>query len=309
MNRLPQQKLKIEHLAGLGVAILAVSTASIMIRFAQATFSSLTIAAFRLGIASLALAPFYLKKKKRNLQPLSINDAIILMFSGVLLAAHFASWIKSLEMTNVISSVVLGTTTPIWVSLLSFILLNEKLKSIFYAGLLVSLTGVIVISLSDMCDIYQFKVTCEVNSPHIFSSDSAKGNLLALTGAFCAAGYILCGKKLRLKLTNLSYIFPVYVIASLLLIFGILILEEFPIRIIQLNFIWIVLIAIIPQLVGHSLINWSLGHFPASYVSLALLGEPVGSALLALIFLGDKPMMLQILGSIMVLLGIIIASR
>jgi drug/metabolite transporter (DMT)-like permease len=210
-------------------------------------------------------------------------------------------------MTNVISSVVLVTTTPIWVSLISFFIFQERLNKLFYLGLVIAMTGVVIISAGEG---YSFMACMDAapSNPCLTSSNLG-GNLLALTGAICAAGYILCGKMVRIKLDNLSYIFSVYLIASVVLITAALLFTSEKIMILRPEFGWVVLVAVIPQLIGHSLINWSLGHLPASYVSLSLLGEPVGSALLALVFLREQPSTLQFTGAFVIMLGLFIATK
>jgi drug/metabolite transporter (DMT)-like permease len=292
---------------GLAIAIAAVSSASIMIRFAQRDFPTLFIASARLGIACLLLFPFFIRKDKSAFQSLTKRDFLTLGGAGLFLALHFASWIQSLEMTNVISSVVLVTTTPIWVSLISFFIFQERLNKLFYLGLVIAMTGVVIISAGEG---YSFMACMDAapSNPCLTSSNLG-GNLLALTGAICAAGYILCGKMVRIKLDNLSYIFSVYLIASVVLITAALLFTSEKIMILRPEFGWVVLVAVIPQLIGHSLINWSLGHLPASYVSLSLLGEPVGSALLALVFLREQPSTLQFTGAFVIMLGLFIATK
>jgi drug/metabolite transporter (DMT)-like permease len=289
------------------IAITAVSSASILIRFAQRDFPSLFIAAARLSIASLLLFPFFIKQVKSAFQKLGKRDYFFLGAAGLFLALHFASWIQSLEMTNVISSVVLVTTTPIWVSLISFFMFGERLNKLFYIGLVIAIAGVAIISSADG---FSFFACMDVSTgKSCFSSSILAGNLLAIAGAICAAGYILCGKMVREKLNNLSYIFSVYLIASVFLVTAVLLFTREPIRIFRPEFGWVILVALIPQLIGHSLINWSLGHLPASYVSLSLLGEPVGSALLALVFLREQPSAMQFAGAIVIVLGLIIAAQ
>lgn len=306
-NQRDKSSLHLNPIYGLAIAIGAVSSASIFIRFAQRDFPSLFIAAARLGIASLLLLPFFLRQDKTAFRNLVKKDFLFLGAAGLFLALHFASWIQSLEMTHVISSVVLVTTTPIWVSLISFFIFRERLNTVFYIGLVIAMAGVVVISSGDGFSL----IPCmNVSSGKpCFSGTVITGNLLAIAGAICAAGYILCGKMVREKLNNLNYIFSVYLIASLVLLTVFMFLNKKPIEILRPEIGWVILVAIIPQLVGHSLINWSLGHLPASYVSLSLLGEPVGSTILALIFLREQPSVTQFTGAIVIVLGLLIATQ
>jgi len=110
---------------GLGVGVLASSTAAIFILFAQhAGAPSIVIAAYRLTIASLILAPLALTRYRSELGGLRRSQWVLVLLSGTFLAVHFASWITSLEYTSVASSVVLVSTTPLWVALLSPLVLR-----------------------------------------------------------------------------------------------------------------------------------------------------------------------------------------
>src|SRR5512135_675776 len=103
---------------GLVIGILAASSASIFIRFAQQDAPSLIIAAYRLTLATLILAPFALSKKRQELMMLGWRRAGLILISGVFLGLHFATWITSLRYTSVPSSAVLVSTSPLWVALL-----------------------------------------------------------------------------------------------------------------------------------------------------------------------------------------------
>ena len=134
------------------IAILAVSTASIFIRFAQNDgVPSLVIAALRLTFATLILAPLALSKHREELKRLTLNEILLGGFSGIFLALHFATWISSLEYTSVASSVVFVSTGPLWVALLAPMLLKEHLARTAIIGLGLALAGGTIIGLSDAC--------------------------------------------------------------------------------------------------------------------------------------------------------------
>ena len=133
------------------IAILAVSTASIFIRFAQTDAPSLVIAALRLTFASAALAPIALTRHRAELQRLTRRELLLGLLSGLFLAVHFATWISSLEYTTVASSVVFVSTGPLWVALLSPFVLREPLTRPVLIGMSLALIGGIVVALSDAC--------------------------------------------------------------------------------------------------------------------------------------------------------------
>lgn len=136
-----------------------------------------------------------------------------------------------------------------------------------------------------------------------------KGNLLALTGAFLSAGYLMVGRKIRDELHLTTYIFIVYSVAAVTLLLLVLVSGQKLTGYSPVQYIWLLALALIPQLIGHSAFNWALKYLSAAYVSIALLGEPVGTIILAYFFLREHPTWLEILGGILILLGIGLATQ
>jgi drug/metabolite transporter (DMT)-like permease len=134
-----------------------------------------------------------------------------------------------------------------------------------------------------------------------------QGNLLALLGALCAAGYVVIGRILRRQLSTGSYALSVYSIAGAALVVFAVVSQEQSMRINLNELKWLILLALIPQVIGHSLINWSLGIMPAYYVAISLLGEPIGSTILAIFILKEIPTISEIISAGIILLGIFIA--
>src|SRR5512137_512664 len=148
-----QKRAPISPVVAILLGILAVSTASIFIRFAQKEATSLVIAAWRLTVASLILIPVAASTHKRELTSLKRNDLLLALLSGVFLAIHFATWITSLQYTTVASSVVLVSTIPLWVALLSPFTIKEPIRTMVLVGLVFTLVGGIAVGLSDTCTI------------------------------------------------------------------------------------------------------------------------------------------------------------
>jgi len=289
------------------IAISAISTASILIRVAQVNLSTIVIATWRLVLSSIILLPIQFRKKIKETQKLNSFSFSIALLSGILLGLHFLSWIYSLSLTSVASSVVLVTTTPIWVALLSPFFLNESVNKKFFLGLVISIIGIVLITYGPMLsnqDIFRLNPRSLVN---IFIY--ASGNFFALLGAFSAAGYMIAGRFLREKLSTISYISLVYSIAAVFLVFISIYLHAPLFRVNISGAVLLLLIALIPQVVGHSLINAALGSLPAALVSIAIMGEPVGSTVLALIFLHEAPSAAEWVGFIVILVGIYFSAK
>jgi drug/metabolite transporter (DMT)-like permease len=294
---------------GLFIGILAASTASIFIRLAQGEgVPSLVIAAARLTIASLVLAPFALTRYRSELRSLTRREWIPGLLSGLFLAFHFASWITSLQYTTVASSVVLVTTTPLWVALLSPLVLREKITPMILVGMLLALLGGGIVAVSDSCTLSAGKLICPPMSEFLRGS-AFLGNFLAVFGAWMAAGYILIGRRVRAKMSLIPYIFVVYGMAAVVLVAIMFCMGKSPVGYSPVAYLWFVLLALIPQLLGHTSFNWALGYLPASFVSVILLGEPIGSTILAILILGEMPGWIKIGGAVLILAGIYLAAR
>ncbi len=289
--------------------ILAVSTASIFIRFAQQDAPSLVIAASRLTLASLALAPFALLRHRGEMRRLTKTELALGLLSGFFLALHFATWISSLEFTTIASSVVMVSTTPLWVALLSPLVLKESLTRSLIIGMVLTLIGGTIVGLSDAC---QWTGSGGLACPPLgefVKGQAFLGNFLALAGAWMAAGYLLVGRRMRAKLSLIPYIFIVYGMAGLVLIVIMLAAGESPFGYQPITYLWLLALALIPQLLGHSTFNWALRYLPASFVAVTLLGEPIGSTILAYFLLREAPTPLKLAGAACILAGIYIASR
>jgi drug/metabolite transporter (DMT)-like permease len=307
MNSADKKRPVFSPVLAIFIAILAVSTASLFIRFAQNEVPSLVIAAYRLSLAAIITGIITLPKYFNEIHQLKRNQVFQTFLSGFFLAFHFAAWITSLEFTSVTSSVVLVTTTPIWVALLSPLILKEKINRRMGFYLLIALLGSIVVTFSKSCTFINGSLACT-----IFSSSKGNnnllGNVLALLGAFLAAGYVISGRNLRKTINLWPYTLLVYSIASVVLLL-LCFLFKYPLFGFSFqSFIWLILLAIVPQIFGHTTLNWVLGFIPAAFVSIALLGEPVGSSILAWLFLKEPPSLIETLGGILILLGIILSS-
>ena len=287
--------------------ILTVSTASIFIRYAQADVSSIVIAAGRLSIAGVILAVIVALRYRDEMRILTRRELILALISGFFLSLHFASWITSLEYTTVASSVVMVSTSPLWVALLAPLTIKEPVKRVVLIGMGLALLGGTIVGLSDSCLPAGGGFQCPPISDFI-AGEAFLGDMLALAGALTGAGYLLIGRHLREKISLIPYIFLVYGVAAIFLLIFMFSagqsLVGHPARV----YLWLLLLALVPQLLGHSTFNWALRYLSAAYVSITLLGEPVGSAILAYFLLGEVPSVMMVFGAILILVGIWIAG-
>lgn len=281
-------------LLSLSTGIVAIAFASILIRFAQAEdVPTLSIAAWRLIFASLVLLPYAWVTHRDEIRDLSRRELGLLAASGVFLGLHFATWIASLGYTSVASSVVLVSMGPLFVGLGSWIFLNERPTAQLALGILMAAVGSIVISWGDFGQ----------------GHDQLLGDLLALAGAVMVAGYFMIGRKVRARRSLTAYIAPVYGGAMLTLIVIVLVGRQPMFGFSLTAYGWMLALGLVPQLIGHSTLNWALRHLSATYVSIVTLAEPLGSGILAYIVLGEAVSWLTAAGGALILVGIYVASR
>ena len=299
---------RIPPMVGLTFGILSASTAAIFIRFALEYAPPLVIAAYRLGLAVLLLTPIVVILRRNDFKKITGRGLFLMILSGIFLAIHFASWITSLSFTSVASSVVLVTSVPLWVALFSPFTTHERMQKVTKIGMVIALFGAMIIGISDSCSLVNMNITCPPISEFV-RGKAFIGDLLALLGAIMAACYLLVGRTMRDRTSLISYIYIVYGVAAILLILMVVLLKQPLTGYSPIAFLWFFLLALIPQLLGHSSFNWALRYLSAGVVSIALLGEPIGSTILAFLILNEKPTILKIIGGGIILTGIVIASR
>lgn len=271
--------------------VLAVSTGAIFVRLAAGA-PALVIAAYRVGLASAVIVPLAWFKARGELLALSRRDLVLAGLSGFFLALHFATWISSLSFTSVANSVVLVNTNPLWVGLFTPLVTGERIRPAVAGGILLSVAGGVIIGFGDFAT----------------GGNALLGDLLALGGSVCAAVYLLLGRNLRRRLSLLAYICVCYTSAAAILWLLVLALglpvTGFP----DSTYLSLWAMALIPQLIGHSSYNWALKWFSTSFIAVSLLGEPVGSTLMAYFLFGEGLTAAKIGGGALILTAIIWAA-
>jgi len=288
---MPTMPHKHQAIFVLGIGLIAISFASIFIKLCDAP--SLVIAAYRLTIASAFYIGFTRIRYGQILSVYSKPQLKIVLLSGIFLTIHFATWITSLKLTSVASSVVLVQSAPIFVAIGSFIFLREKPSKLTLLGILIALIGSIIISAIDFS----------------LDKNSFIGNMLAVAGAIGAAGYLLAGRKLRSSIDTFRYVTVVYSVTAIWLLLIVLVSGNSFVGYTSKTYLLLFAIAMIPQVIGHTTINWALKYFSATAMAVIILGEPIGASILALIILGENLSILKIVGGVIILMGVLITLR
>lgn len=282
-------------MAALTVAVIAVSTSAILVRWSTAPSS--VVAFYRVLFTTVLLAPLVVTRHAGSLTDLSARDLLVAGATGVALAVHFAAWFESLDWTSVAASATLVQAQPLFVAIGAWAILDERITTKIAGGILVAVAGMAVMSLGD------FLGGTAVGPRPLY------GNALAILGALMMAVYVLAGRSLRQRLPLLPYVTVVYVAAAVTLLVyvvgqGIPLGGYAPRE-------WVLFLAMAagPGVFGHTVLNWALAHVESSVVSVSLLGEPLGSAILALLLLSEVPTPWTVVGGAIVLAGIIVTVR
>ena len=273
------------------IGVLSVSFAAVFIRLADAP--PLVIAAYRLGIASVILIPFASMRFGKTLKKLSRSDILLVLLSGVFIALHFALWITSLSYTSIASSVVLVTSHPVFVAVISYFLWRERLNRLAVLGIIVALVGVVFINYSGF----------SLHPQALF------GDLLALLAAFFMGAYLVIGRQLRARINIWHYLAVIYACAAIILLLAAVISGQSLVGYSSTTYTMLILLALVPQLIGHSSLNVAVRMMPVILVSVAILGEPVLATALGYFILGEWATTGEIVGGLLTLAGIFIVMR
>ena len=273
------------------IGVLSVSFAAIFIRLAEAP--PLVIAAYRLSLAAAVLIPVASVKSTRGQSRLSRRDMLLMLLSSVFIALHFALWITSLSYTSIASSVILVTSHPAFVAVVSYFLWGERLGRLTIGGIVLALIGVVVINYGAFS----------------FGSRAIVGDLLALIAGLAMGGYLIIGGQLRERIGILNYLTAIYSGAAIILLAATVLAGYSLFGYSPNTYLMLILLALVPQLVGHSSLNLAVRLIPVTFVSVAILGEPVGATLLGWAILSEVPTASEIAGGLLILGGIFMVMR
>ena len=274
----------------LAVSLAAISVAAIFIRLADAP--GVVVAAYRMVIASFVLLPLSIPALRRAV--FTRQTLLYSVLAGLFLGGHFATWITSLSYTSVAASVSLVASQPLWVALLGWLFLGLAPSFLVLLGVLLAIAGGALIGFGD------------------FGSGSAPllGDALAVTGALCGAAYLLLGRAAQRQGLSLNaYVGVAYSVAALVLLPLPWLLGVPYVGYELATFAWIALLALIPQLVGHTGVNYAMKYLPPTLVATAVLLEPIGASLFALLLFREVPPLTTLIGAFVLLLGVLLTVQ
>lgn len=272
----------------IAIGVVSVALSAIFVKLSTAEAG--VIAFYRMLFSVLIMLPVFWFKYRREVSIFSKKDWIYSSIAGIFLAFHFIFWFESLNYTSVASSTVLVTLQPIFAFLGTYFFFKERLSIKTILSAVVAILGSFIISWGD------FKV----------SGTALYGDLLALIGCALITGYLLFGQDVRKRISLITYTFVVYSISTVTLLVYVLMKGESLGPHPSADWFWFILLALIPNLLGHTLFNWSLKWVSTNVISIAILFEPVGASILAYYVFQETLSASQITGGIVVITGILL---
>jgi drug/metabolite transporter (DMT)-like permease len=270
------------------IGVFSVALSAIFVKMTSA--DSGVTAFYRMLFSILIMSPLFFLKYTHEIKKLSKRDWYFTAIAGIFLAFHFILWFESLNYTSVASSTVLVTLQPLFAFAGTYFFFKESLSIKALVSGAITILGSILIGYGD------FRI----------SGTALFGDMLALIACALITVYLLFGQDVRKRLSLVTYTFIVYGVSTITLFFYIIIKGEsfgpYPAS----EWMWFLLLAIIPNLLGHTLFNWSLKWVSTNVISIAILFEPVGAAILAYFILGEFLSTSQIIGGSIVIIGIIL---
>jgi len=280
-------------MGAMAFAVVGLSFSSVFITELERTeISPLAIAFYRMAIATLLLLPPALALKRKELASLARVDLWLLLLGGLCLGVHFGAWITSLKYIPIATSVVLVNSHPLFVVFASYLFLGERPTRRSLIGTVIGLVGMLIIGQAALSEVQL----------------ALKGDALALLGALAAVGYFVVGRKARARVSLLAYVTPLYAVCSLLLLTCVLISGDRLGPFEASAWAYLLALAVVPTIIGHTVFNWAIKHVRPTAISLAFLGEPVIASVLALIFFGQRPPLSTFIGGALVLAGVYLAT-
>jgi drug/metabolite transporter (DMT)-like permease len=269
----------------LAFGVVVASFSAILVRYADDA-EPLAISFWRCAAGAVLILPFAI----RGLRRLDRRSFFVSVVSGGFLAFHFATWLTSLELTTVASSVLLVSTTPVFVALAARPVFGERLTRSGWLGIGLALAGTALVSGTDL------------------GESSVGGDLLAVCGAIGAAGYVMAGREARLKIGVLEYAVVTYAVAAALVL-PVCMIAETPMSGFDAQTWWALAAIIVgPQLFGHTVINQVLSDIDATTVSMTIMAEPIIATAAAWILFSEVPSWPIYPGGVAILIGIYLVS-
>ena len=269
----------------------------ILIRLAQSEgIPSLVIVAYRQLISLLIFTPFVFARHRHELLQLTLRDLLFAALAGIVMATRFLLVFEAYNNTSIMIVGVLSGSGPLWVALAETVFLKAALNRNIWMGLFLALAGGIVIAFAGF------------DGGTSLGNDPMRGVLYALTSAFLLAVYLNIGRSIRNRISFWPYVWLVFLFAAITSVMATfaagMSLTGYSVK----GYLWLVVLTITAQVIAHGAINYVLAYVSATFVSISSQVSNVVSVLLAYLIFAELPGPLQIVGSVIIIIGVIIAT-
>jgi drug/metabolite transporter (DMT)-like permease len=279
------------------IGIVVGGTAPILVRLAQGEgVPSLMIAFARLAVAALFLTPFVLNRHRTQLRQLTRSDLALTALAGAMLAGHFITLFVAFENTSILIAGVLSGSSPLWVALMEVFFLKTRLSRMVWLGLVVALSGGAAIGLGGFN-----------GSPGI-GQDPLLGGVLAFISALLIGVYLIAGRRVRTHMPLFLFIWLVFSFAALTMLVAV-IATGTPVIGYSLDaYLYLLLLILGAQLIAQSAFNYALAYLSATFISISGQVVTVVASTGAFLIFAEVPRPLQLVGSAVLVVGVILAS-
>lgn len=266
------------------ISILSVSISSIMIKSSDT--ATAVAGMYRLYISVIIMLPFVPWKSLR-ISKMTKKDWATVVVAGLFLGLHFLFWMESLVHTSVASSMVILSLQPLFVMIGSYLLFRERNSMLTICCLIAALIGSMIIAWGDLG----------------ISREALLGDGLSLLGTILVSAYMLAGQKVSRKIDSNLYSILVFFLGGTVMLVYCLFNQIPLVGYSSSDWIYFLLLAVIPTIFGQNIFNLLLKTIGATTVSVGIIGEPVLAIILAYLFLGETISTFQLTGGLITLLG------
>lgn len=280
----------------IAISVLTWSFGPICVRYAfQYNMPPDLIATLRMVIGAVVFAPFVWSKYRHEIQNMSRHHLLLALSAGALFGLNLIAMTTSLQHISILINQVLVGTIPVWVAMLEVSVLKSPLSRMVWVGILVAFVGGIIIALAT-----------SGATPIAEGGNPTLGVVLALISAVAASIYLIIGRKVRSSVSFIPYIWLVYASGSVVTLFVIGI-NRIPVLGYDVRgYFWIFMLTLLAQIIGHGALNYVVKFLPPTTLSVTGQSVPILSAIWALLIFTEIPTALQVMGGVVILIGVLI---
>jgi len=253
------------------------------------------IASMRMVIGSIVFSPFVWSQYKHEIRHISQRNLMLALLAGAMFAVNLIAMTTSLQHISVLINQVLVGTNPIWVAILEVSVLKSRLNRMIWIGILIAFVGGVLIALATSGE-----------ASIVENGNSTLGVILALISALGASMYLTIGRTIRKTVSFIPYIWLVYTSGSIVTLLF-LAVNHVPVLGYDIwGYFWVLMLTLLAQIIGHGALNYALKFLPPTTLSVTGQSVPIMSAIWALFLFTEIPTVLQIIGGIIILLGVLL---